>query len=354
MLYHLLGASQLGVLGLQARPDFIRTNLTIPSGVLALIATIGLAALSTLDGQRTLAPSATIQTFLLFTSLFDIARARTLWLVDENDSLTKGAFFTTIVVKAALLVLESQQKMKHAKGSGAEGVSKEKASGVFSRSFLLWLNPLILLGNQKSLVVEDMYEVDQALRGRTVDEEISAAWDIVPDQSEENALFFATMRAFLGPYLLTLLPSLALTFFSLLQPLLIERVIKFVQDPETPVSHGHALIGGYVVIYLGIVVCTAWNGNIQARYLARTRGGLVALIYRGMLGVRAESKAGSQAMQMMGAEVERILMMQIFIINIIPAVVQIVFGVAVLSTQLGILCLVPVGITLGQSPPLHP
>jgi hypothetical protein len=69
-----------------------------------------------------------------------------------------------------------------------------------------------------------------------------------------------------------------------------------------------------------------------------------------MLSVRAESKAGSQAMQMMGAEVERILQLQTWFVNFIPSVVQIIFGVLVLSTQLGVLCLVPVCITLGKSP----
>jgi ATP-binding cassette, subfamily C (CFTR/MRP), member 1 len=347
-LYCLLGASQLGFLGLLPHSGSSRTNLTTAAAVVSLLSTVGLTVTSMLDGQRTIAPSTTIQAFMLFTTLFDTARLRTLVLLDI-DAFARGTFAATIAFKALLLVAESRHKISHAKGLDTAEISIEKSSGLFSRSLLLWLNPLIVLGNRKTLEVGDMYEVDAALRGRTVDSSLSIAWALVADPSRENALYAATMRAFRVPYLLTLIPSLGLTFFSLLQPLLISRVIRFVQDPTAPPERGHGLVGGYVAVYLGLMVCTAWNGNLQARFLARLRGGLVALVYRAMLAVRAESKAGGKAMQMMGAEVERILAMQVFVLNVVPAMVQIVFGVVVLSTQLGVLCLVPVGITLGTS-----
>jgi hypothetical protein len=62
------------------------------------------------------------------------------------------------------------------------------------------------------------------------------------------------------PVLAVVPPRLMLIGFNFCQPFLINRAVTFSQDPATPqtTNIGYGLIGAYVLVFVGIAVCSAF------------------------------------------------------------------------------------------------
>ena len=82
--------------------------------------------------------------------------------------------------------------------------------------------------------------------------------------------------------------------------------------------------------------------QVAFRTMTKIRGSLVITIFRKMLKIRAESANSSAAMSLMSTDVDRITMTTFMVVNLGPDVVQIVIGLAILGTQLGVTAVAPV------------
>jgi ATP-binding cassette subfamily C (CFTR/MRP) protein 1 len=73
-----------------------------------------------------------------------------------------------------------------------------------------------------------------------------------------GSLIFALFKTLRWEFLAPILPRLALIGLTLAQPLLINRVIDFLGQNQTTESHniGYGLIGAYIILYVGIGVCS--------------------------------------------------------------------------------------------------
>lgn len=104
------------------------------------------AALSLVDGfvigvlsyseHKSLWPSTLLLVYLSISLLFDIARVRTLWLLQP----TIGAVLTaSVTVKAIMLVLEAREKREWLNAEVDSQIGEEELSGVLNQGFLWWL-----------------------------------------------------------------------------------------------------------------------------------------------------------------------------------------------------------------------
>lgn len=113
--------------------------------------------------------------YLLFTTIFDVSRTRTLWLRGHSATLTK-VFTVATVCKFAILLLETVEKRRILR-PGYSDYPPEATSGTISRSFFWWLNPLFRSGFSKTLAVNDLFTLDNELRSETLHESMQTAWD---------------------------------------------------------------------------------------------------------------------------------------------------------------------------------
>ena len=119
--------------------DTISPSISITSAALGLTSAFVLALLSHLEHKRSTRPSFLASFYILVTLVFDIARARTHWLLRQNDDA--AATLTAIVAsKLFMLIFEATEK-RSILLSKYEGFSTESTSGLFSRAFFYWLNP---------------------------------------------------------------------------------------------------------------------------------------------------------------------------------------------------------------------
>jgi len=160
----MLTALQLAELILWTSPTAATTRTTIPTSAVSLVSTLGIAVFSYLEHRHTVRPSTLLELFLFCTLLFDIAHARTLWLRagDWSGRVLATVSTAAAAVKAAILVLEAVSKRRLLRPE-YRAYPPEATSGIFSRSFFFWLNPLFRSGFSRVLDVDHLFVLDKQL-----------------------------------------------------------------------------------------------------------------------------------------------------------------------------------------------
>jgi ATP-binding cassette, subfamily C (CFTR/MRP), member 1 len=146
----------------------------VPAGTIALVATLSLTVLSDLEHNRVLRPSLVIQAYLFFTSLLDLARVRSQWLLDQNNVIA-ALVTVTLALKLILLAFESSRKYTHSNVKQSN-VSPLERCGMFGRTLLLWVNPLLVLGYRQNLDIDDLFPLDYDLAGAQLADRLQARW----------------------------------------------------------------------------------------------------------------------------------------------------------------------------------
>jgi len=140
-----------------------------------LVSTVLLLVVSDFEHRRTTSPSGLIQVFLLLTVLLDLPRLRTAWLLD-GAYVVASVFTVTFVLRILLLTVESVQKWKHAAIS-PESIPPEERQGIFGRTFFWWLMPMFLKGYTRDLSMDDLFAIDDDLKGGMLYERLISSWN---------------------------------------------------------------------------------------------------------------------------------------------------------------------------------
>jgi len=83
-----------------------------------------------------------------------------------------------------------------------------------------------------------------------------------------HSLFATTLQKLKWPILAVIPPRLCLIGFSFCQPFLINRAVRFSQDPATAQTKniGYGLIGAYIVVFIGIAVSRLAGSYAMKRF----------------------------------------------------------------------------------------
>ena len=81
--------------------------------------------------------------------------------------------------------------------------------------------------------------------------------------------------------------------------------------------------------------------QVAFRTMTKIRGGLVTIIYRKMLTIRAETTNSAQALSLMSTDVDRITMTTFLCVKLAPDIVQLIVALAILGTKLGTVTIAP-------------
>ena len=249
-----------------------RSPATIAAATLSLVNSIAFCALSYAEHGRNLRPSAVLGAYLFFSLLFDIVRIRTLWLIGEDTNLAR-LFTTSVVLKTGILILEAREKRQYLDDNDRKR-GPEELSSIFSQGVFYWLNQLILVGYRKVLSIEDLYPLDDQLKGETLQSKFEKVWSAckrpLPVSSwrlclltlspavgtSKHRLMFEVGRTFLWALLAPIIPKIVLIGFTFCQPVLLSRFVRFLQEKEHPesINIGYGLIAAYGFAYLGLAV----------------------------------------------------------------------------------------------------
>ncbi|KAK2046745.1 ABC transporter [Colletotrichum somersetense] len=352
ILWHALVAYQsaglisfiaIAAVGGDRYPDM---GANIASWALSFGASLLLLFVSALEHGRSLAPSALLQTFLLVSVVLDAARVSGgAWYaggISDEWRLVPIRLFVEVV----LLFAESRAKPAVI-AIPARRASREEVAGIFGKGLALWVNPLLSLGWRKDLTVDDLEPLDEPLSGEKVLRRLSSAWQKV-NQDRNHALGVAVLRTFWGEILVIHIPRLAMVGLGLVQPLLVQTTIAYIQHPEDkPDGYGRWLVAVFAVTYVGLAISTQQYEQLTNRLITRVRGALIAIIYQNMLSLRAETGNAQAAVSLMSTEVDRITVAGQWTLSIVPNLIQLGLAFWILSGQLGGVSVVPVVVAIG-------
>jgi hypothetical protein len=156
-----------------ANPDVSKTRASVPSAVLTLIGYLAIPVLSYAEHVKSVRPSSILSGYLFVSLLCDVARARTLWLRD-NDKIASD-FTAAVALKFGLLLLESIEKRRILLPNFRH-YPLEATSGIINRAFFCWLNPLFARGFSKILSYKDLSGLDKHLKSDHLDYLLNSAW----------------------------------------------------------------------------------------------------------------------------------------------------------------------------------
>ena len=119
--------------------------------------------MSLFEHARSRRTSSLLNFYVFITLLFDIVRARTLWLSVQSqlEGVFARVFTVSICLKVLVLTLESKNKERWITWNTEH--SPEETSGIFSLAVLFWLKQLFLRGSRGTLQFYDLYGLDGAM-----------------------------------------------------------------------------------------------------------------------------------------------------------------------------------------------
>ncbi|KAK5991839.1 ABC multidrug transporter B [Cladobotryum mycophilum] len=323
----------------------LRTQASLATDVLALAAVIAAGCLSWLQHHYSERPSTLIVIFLTARLIFDIARIRTLWFIPTAlEAAVTLSLFEGLVLCA--LFLESLGKRETLrKPERFAGSGPEPFTSFWSLVGFTWLLGTLKNGYRKVLSIDDLPPLDYRLNGRVLQDRLETTLAKY-DMANKHTLLKACLRAYASPFLAAVIPRLCLTGFTFVQPFLINSLIAYISNKDSPTDHGKGIIGAYALVYLGMAVSTATYWYHTSRFLIRIRGGLIAIIYQQTVRARAVDLGEINGLTLMGTDVERIVAGFKSIHEIWASLFDICIAVYLLEKQMFVACLIPVAIVL--------
>ncbi|KAK1721827.1 hypothetical protein BDP67DRAFT_389722, partial [Colletotrichum lupini] len=287
---------QLGHLILTSRGTHWSSQLGLASDTMNFIASLVMILLSFLEHARSPRPSMLLGGYLLITALFDIARTRTEWLSADsaNDFHQARLSIASVILKVVVLVIESWTKRQAIASEKQQ--SPEATSGLISLSTYFWVNDLFLRGFRKLLVLDDLYALDEAMSAEN------------KTQGHKYALFRGIAQTLVGPFILPIIPRLCQMGFKFCQPLMIESLLNYLQEPvgASSPNKGYGYIGAAFLTYIGMATSSSVYWYFQERFVHMARGILASAVYRKTTVISLSAADDSAALTLMNADVERV------------------------------------------------
>lgn len=344
-----LAATQLVLLVIWSVSPTHRTKSSVPAAAVSFLASVSLLVLSTIEHSRSIRPSSLINTWILFSLLFDLPQARTLWLRPEPKSLA-AVFTTGVAAKAVVLVLEARSKRRLLYPAYRLS-APESVVSVYDRTLLWWLNGLFLSGYRNIIGVEGLYSISKSLSSDSVEADFQLRWSRWRVNDVKRPLFWTLVTTFRGSIVGMVIPRLFLSAFRLSQPLMINRITTLLATPESAASTnaGRGLIGAAALIYLGMAVCNALYKRQLHRLLTQLRGAVVTAVHSQALVLPSDKLEDAAALTLVTADVQRMTFSLQKVDQLFASPFELAAGIFLLERQIGVSCVAPVAVAASIS-----
>ncbi|KAL6817639.1 P-loop containing nucleoside triphosphate hydrolase protein [Trichoderma camerunense] len=323
------------------------SSIFIAASVLKLLSSISMIPLTAVEHNRSPRPSMLLTSYLLLSLLFDVTQARTLYLSSATSAeLSYSNLFTAaVVLKAAILVLESRKKSRWMNWNEKEH-SPEEASGILSLGVFFWLNKLFLDGYRKVMLLDDLYSLDKSLDPEIIHEKFSRNMDYSRMKGDKFGLTKVLIRTLIGPLLLPTIPRLGLLGFTLAQPLFIERLLDYLAGDILDPNIGYGFIGASFFIYAGIALCWAFHRYYHHRMRTMLRSILVTETFIAATKARIGTSDDNAALTLMSTDIERIRMGFRQLHDIWASVLQVALSAWMLYSRVDVVFVAPIGVVI--------
>ncbi|KAJ9155467.1 p-loop containing nucleoside triphosphate hydrolase [Pleurostoma richardsiae] len=320
----------------QAQPASLSDAGVVTVSLSALVA-ICLSPLFHLEHRRSLTAGSDLAILYLVGSLiFDMVILTMPRLGPRLWEGLPGAVRVRCVAHALLLLLECLVGPPAAKG-GKGLLSDEETSGVLSRVFFSWINPLLTRGYRHVLTAQGLSYLSQDLKPSHTRRAVLEAWSRRAVPESRMTLPLVLYRCLKRQFFAAVIPRLFLIVFRYAQPILIWRAIHYVTVPASGdwESTGYWLIVAALIVYMGLVVSTARYQHAVNRLRLSTKSALVGLIHAKMISLPSTAREDGEAITLMSTDAEGLENIVEMFHETWAQVLEVAIGMTLLAREVG-------------------
>lgn len=281
-----------------------RTDTTYPAASIDLLAALAIGAVVYTEHRHALRTSALLGLYLAVGILIDGTKSRSFFKRNLVSSGSTAA--ATAIARLLLLILEEIPKKNLLIDSGMRRVAAgEATSGFFTRTFFLFLHPMMRTGFRGILAMHDLDSLDIEFSSRDLLSKLSDCWPTTK-RGAKHSLLIACCMAWKGAIFVILIPRLCVTGFIFAQPFVMRSTILAVKEPNNWNDERGGLLGAIVLSFGGAAVCRAVSTHLQNRLVTRARGGLLSQLFDKTHKLNLSDAKKQAAITLMSADFEGI------------------------------------------------
>lgn len=316
------------------------TPSAVASSIVAFASAIFLIPLSQYEHNRTVRPSSLLCLYLLATTIFEITRVRTLWLLQPFSLALATVATVSLAVRALLLAIEAQEKGVYLT-SAYEKASPEYKSGILNRSIYWWINGLFFHGFRSDLSLQDLCNLDYNLASKPLTSDLQRRWNgDERKHSRKHALLRHAFASAKWSIIKAVIARAVLIPLKYAQPFLFSDLIEHVSESNNQDQEGskYGLVGAVFLVYVLIAATNAIYKRQAIQMMTIIRGGLVGIIYAEALEDKSPPGGGANALTFMSTDVDRIVPGVQNVHEMWAGSIEIVIAVALLIRRIGFCC----------------
>lgn len=316
----------------------------MPVTSLELVATINVAIMVYVDHKHSICSSSILALYLLSTFLVDIVKSRSFFLRQGLEALG-GIAVATAALRLSLIALEEiSKKSLIINDELREMTGREATSGFISRTFLLFLNPIFMIGFGEIVRREDMDKLGQELSSKHLHDQLNGKWGRESIAQSRFRLLRACFWAWKWDVLLLMCPRLLNAVLSFIQPFLIQRVIQTAELDDR--GEGHLVSPGErggmsaatLLLYIILALSKTSAMHRTNRFITKIRGGVVAQLMEKTHNISVRDAKKSAVLTHMSTDVDELVKGLTSFIDIPLTIFEVGFGVFLLSRFIGSSC----------------
>ncbi|RBA17039.1 hypothetical protein FPRO05_01763 [Fusarium proliferatum] len=327
------------------RPSNSRIDrVSVAAACVSFASSLMSCVLSRVEHAKSPRPSSLLSLFLAASLLLDVALLRTLWLVPMSAAIP-SVFTAAFALKAIIVVLEGWNKAPHlVAGSGPH--SPEVTAGLYARAVFAWVTPLLLTGFRKLLRPMDLFELDEEMGSAGLIDGFWKHWHTQKAPVRKHRLISCCVTTLRWSIIAVILPRLALLAFTICQPLILNRLLVFLDDTSQSINIGYGIIAAYGLVYSGIALSQALYWHRNARSVTLLRGLLVSAVFSKATDLSITTTGDSAAVTLMSSDVDVIVRAVREIHEFWANIIQLAVATWLLSTHVGYAAVGPIIVSL--------
>ncbi|KAL2127939.1 hypothetical protein VTI74DRAFT_9944 [Chaetomium olivicolor] len=298
----------------------------------SLIAALGLNLLLYLEQCQASRPSDLATLYLLASVLCDLVALTV-------PSTVRRPPPARCLLHALLLALECFVSRANPPGTPRKRQAPEDESGILSKLFFAWINPLLLRGHRSLLLSYDLPPLTRDLSAKLSRQAMIESWNRRARPETRAALPLALLRCIRRSFVAPVIPRLFLIFFRYSQPALIRQSIQFVTTSIPSAAgletRGYWLVFSAVAIYVGLAVSTAAYQHRLNKLRVVTKSALVGIIHDKTISLPTAAHDNSEAVSLMSTDTEGLDGVPEMFHETWAQTFEVVIGIALLSREVG-------------------
>ena len=218
----------------------------------------------------------------------------------------------------------------------------ESVSGIINRMTFFWMHRLFIRGAFRGLSMDNLYDLEPEMKILNTHEPFLQRWKINMTQTSHISVFAVLVRALKGQIAICIIPRTFLLALNVSSPLLLNRLLEYLQSATEASDAGHILIAAFALVYIGIAISTSLFWYHHLRVLVLMRGNLVAAISQKIERMDLSSiEDSSGPVTLMSTDIERIMQGFHDFHDLWANTIQAACACYILQTQLGVAFVVP-------------